>query len=171
MMEPKEKNYWLVLDAVIRLEVTKGHLLWKITELSRLSGVGRPLIYYYFGNSKEEIVQTALKIIGDEFFGLSEERVEMWRSGKVAESIIKTRELILKAPYVAVFFFHWRHQSGEIAAHLKSLEDRYREKIKSLRPEFSDQEVEILFATLFGLILFPDLKEGSIHALIKRMGL
>lgn len=167
----KDQNYWKVLDAVIRLEVTKGHLLWKITELSRLSGVGRPLIYYYFGKSKEEIVQAALKIIGDEFFGLSEERVEMWKRKEVAESVLRTRELMSKAPHVSVFFFHWRYKKGEIADHLRELEQRYRAKLASLMPGKSEMEMEAAFAALFGLTLLPELQEDSVRALIQKMGL
>lgn len=167
--DQKDKNYWSVLDSVIRLEVSKGHLLWKVTELSRLSGVGRPLIYYYFGKSKEEIVQTALKIIGDEFFGLSEERIEMWKKGKIAESVLKTRELMQKAPYVSVFFFHWRHREGEICDHLKELENRYKAKIATLRPGKSEREIEAIFAIFFGLILFPELQEETLRALVRRI--
>lgn len=169
--DQKDQNYWKVLDAVIRLEVTKGHLLWKVTELSRLSGVGRPLIYYYFGKSKEEIVQTALKIIGDEFFGLSEERIEMWKRKEIAESVLRTRELMSKAPYVSVFFFHWRHKDGEIADHLKALEQRYKAKLETLMPGKSAAEMDAIFAALFGLTLLPELQDGSVRALIQKIGL
>ncbi|NCN41671.1 TetR/AcrR family transcriptional regulator [bacterium] len=167
----KDENYWKVLDAVIRLEVNKGHLMWKITDLARASDVARPLIYYYFGKSKEEIVQAALKIIGDEFFGLSEERIEMWRGGDVVGSVLKTRTLMEKAPYVPVFFFHWRHQPGEISSHLKDLEDRYRAKIALLRPDLSGAQIEGLFATFFGLVLFPNINEQTIRFVIKATGL
>jgi|FLYM01.1.fsa_nt_gi AcrR family transcriptional regulator len=167
--DQKDKNYWAVLDSVIRLEVSKGHLQWKVTELSRLSKVGRPLIYYYFGKSKEEIVQTALKIIGDEFFGLSDERIALWREGKVVESIMKTREMMEQAPYVSVFFFHWRHQKGEIADHLKDLESRYRKKISGLRPELSALEIEVIFAAFFGLTVFPDTNAQVVSAMVEKI--
>lgn len=171
MTDQKDKNYWAVLEAVIKLEVSKGHLLWKVTELSRLSGVGRPLIYYYFGKSKKEIVQTALKIIGDEFFGLSEERILLWKEGRVVDSILKTRELIERAPYVSVFFFHWRHKDGEIADYLKSLENRYRQKISQVRPDFSKLEVDVFFTIAFGLSVFPELKPEVIGAILKKINL
>ncbi len=167
--QEKDKNYWSVLDSVIRLEVSKGHLLWKITELSRISGVGRPLIYYYFGKSKEEIVQTAMKIIGDEFYGLSDERIELWKAGRVAESILLTRELMQNAPYVSVFFFHWRHRAGEISQYFKELEARYKAKLAALRPEKSPIEIEAIFAIFFGLILFPDVQEKTIRAIVDRL--
>src|ERR1700745_3649674 len=48
IMTNKDKHYWNILDAVFRLEVTKGHLRWKISDVSRLAGVQRTLVYYYF---------------------------------------------------------------------------------------------------------------------------
>ncbi len=94
-----------ILDAVVRLEVIKGHLRWKMADLSRLSGVQRTLIYYYFGKSKEAILNEAMKTIGDEFFGLSQERLEMWKQGRIKESILKSRESFKQAPHVPLFSF------------------------------------------------------------------
>ena len=163
----KDKNYWQVLDTVIRLEVSKGHLLWKMTDLARLSRVGRPLIYYYFGKSKEEIVQTALKIIGDEFFGLSTERIALLKEGQLLESLLRTRELIKRAPYMPVFYFHWRHQAGEIADQLKDLEKRYLKKLAAVYPKKSPQDIEALFACVFGAALLPQVKAEALEQLFK----
>lgn len=167
--DQKDKNYWSVLDAVIRLEVSRGHLAWKITDVSRMSGVTRPLIYYYFGKSKEEILQNALKLIGDEFFGLSKERLEMWAKGEVAESVKRTRQLLVLAPYVSEFYFHWRHQPGETADQLKDIEKRYRDKIARLYPHRSKTDIEAVFAIFFGLILYPDLGEKALMAVVDRI--
>ena len=166
--DQKDIQYWAVLDAVIRLEVSRGHLKWKLTEVARLSGVGRPLIYYYFGKSKPEIVHAALKIIGDEFFGLSAERMRLWETGQVAESIFKTRELMLRAPHIAQFYFHWRHQKSEVGQYFRSLEKRYLNKLAKLNPNLSNTEIEGLFAVFFGLILLPDLKAETIRAVVAR---
>ena len=165
----KDERYWRVLDTVIRLEVVKGHLAWKTTDLSRLSGVKRPLIYYYFGKSKEEIVRTALKIIGDELFGLSRERLELWREGRVAESVLRSRELLRLAPHVSEFYFHWRHQRGEIGAHFVRLEKRYREKLMGTGR--SAAETEAIFAVFFGLVLSPGLSEETLRAVVSRLPL
>jgi AcrR family transcriptional regulator len=161
----------MVLDTVIRLEVSKGHLSWKITDLSRLSGVGRPLIYYYFGKAKEEIVRTALKIIADEIFGLSPERIEMWKRGQIAESVLKTRELMARAPHVSQFYFHWRHRPGDISSYFKEVEKRYRAKLGRLLNRKSPAEVEALFAVFFGLILIPELNEATLRLAIAKLNL
>ena len=56
MAADKDETYWKILDAVIALEIRRGHQKWTISELSRLSGITRTLIYYYFGKSKLEIL-------------------------------------------------------------------------------------------------------------------
>jgi len=165
----KDANYLKILDAVVRLEVSRGHLRWKMAELSRLSGVQRTLVYYYFGKSKELILQEALKTIGDEFFGLSTERVQMWREGRMKESILRTRELLKTAPYVAQFFFHWRHQPSAVQESLKRLEKRYQGKIKEHFPAISKDDAEAIYAVFFGLVLVPDLKESVLDRVLAGM--
>ena len=96
----KDENYLKILDAVVRLEVVKGHLRWKMSDLSRMSGVQRTLVYYYFGKSKEVILKEALKTIGDEFFGLSAERLTMWREGRMKESILRTPQKFPNSPHI-----------------------------------------------------------------------
>lgn len=167
----KDKNYFAILNAVLRLEVVKGHLRWKMADLSRLSGVNRPLIYYYFGKSKEVILETAMKSIGDEFFGLSTERMQLWKNGKIKESILMTRTMIAQAPHVAEFFFHWRHQKSEVASHLKSLEKRYPRKLRENFPQLSEADCEAVFAVFFGLVLVPELSEATIDRVLKAMRL
>lgn len=158
-----------ILDAVVRLEVVKGHLRWKMSELSRLSGVQRTLIYYYFGKSKEAILQAALKTIGDDFFGLSAERIKMWKEGRIKDSILRTRELFVRAPHVAEFFFHWRHQTSEVQKELKHLEKRYIAKIKEVFPNVPKADAEAVFTIFFGLVLVPELDEAVLDRVIKGM--
>src|SRR5690606_7022443 len=119
--------------------------------------VQRTLIYYYFGKSKESILETAMKSIGDEFFGFSPERMALWKQGKIKESILRARELLAQAPHVAQFFFHWRHQKSPIAGHLKALEKRYPKKLKESFPKLSQTECEAIFAIFWGLVLVPEL--------------
>lgn len=152
----------------MRLEVVKGHLAWKISDVSRLSGVQRTLIYYYFGKSKDGILQTAMKSIGDELFGLNAERLQLWQEGKVRESIQMTRAHIAKAPHVVEFFFHWRFQKSPIQAMLLDLEKRDVAKFKMLF-KLKDADAQALYAVLFGLVIFPDLPEAVLDAALKHI--
>ena len=163
-----DAQHWKVLDQVLRLEVVKGHLRWSISDLARHSGVGRTLIYYYFGKSKADIVGAAMKIIGDEFFGLSPERLKVWAAGDFRSAIIKTRELMEHAPHIKEFYFHWRHQPSEVRDHLVSLEKRYLQKLRSMHPHLGPAEAQALWAMVFGMALVPDLKEEALALLLKR---
>lgn len=166
----KDDRYWKILDAVVRLEVVKGHLRWTLSDLARLSGVGRTLIYYYFGKSKKEILRVAMKLIGDEFFGLSEDRMKMWAEGQVRESVLKSRELCKKAPHMIEFYFHWRHHEGDLCDELVSLEKRYLRKIKSVKPHLSADQAAALFSMLFALVVVPDLKVEAIDIVLAQLG-
>lgn len=167
----KDKNYLAILNAVVRLEVVKGHMRWKMADLSRLSGVQRTLIYYYFGKSKEVILETALKSIGDEFFGLSPERLKIWKEGRIKESILMTRRLLEQAPHVAEFYFHWRHQPGPVSAHFKALEKRYPKKLKETFPQLKQEECEAIFVIFFGMVVAPELNEATLDRVLKGMRL
>ena len=168
-MANKDKHFWLILDSVLRLEVTKGHLRWKISDVSRVAGVQRTLIYYYFGKSKTGILKSAMAIIGDEFFGLSPERMRMWGRGQVRDSILMTRDLMKKAPHMQLFFFHWRHQDSEIRDELLTIERRYLNKLKSHFPHLSDLDRKALFAVFFGICNAPDLPDSVLDRILEKV--
>lgn len=151
----QDERYWAILNHAVRLEVSKGHLRWTMAELARGSGVGRTLIYYYFGKSKDAIIQVALKLIADEVFGLSAERLKLWREGRVAESVMESREMLTLAPQLREFYFHWRYIPGEIRNHLIQTEKRYLQKLKSVYPQLSAVQAEAFFAICFGLVMAP----------------
>ena len=46
-MQDKEKVYFAVCSAILKLEIEKGHLKWSITDISKVSEITRSLIYYY----------------------------------------------------------------------------------------------------------------------------
>ena len=168
-MANKDKHFWQILDSVLRLEVVKGHLRWKISDVSRLAGVQRTLVYYYFGKSKEGILKSAMAVIGDEFFGLSPERLELWSQGKVRESILRTRELVKKAPHTTEFFFHWRHQKSDIQDVLIGLEKRYLSKLKRRFPELTDVDCRALYSIFFGLCNTPDLSDEVLDRILSHV--
>ena len=59
-MSIKTGKFFNVTRSVFHLESRDGHLKWKVTDLARSSGVSRQTIYTSFGNSKLEILKTAL---------------------------------------------------------------------------------------------------------------
>lgn len=161
-----DELYVKVLDEVLRLEVFKGHQKWTVAQLARGSGVKRPLIYYYFGKSKMMIIQTAIRMLGEEFFGLSSERMKLWNDGDILSSITRTRELLEKAPHVRVFYFHWRHRESPIQEELIEIERKYIRKLQNSQTKLLKPQAEAVFAVLFGLCQTPSLARESLELVI-----
>ncbi len=164
----KDDLFWKVLDSVIRLECTRGHLKWKMTDLSRMSGVTRTLIYYYFGKSKLALVQSAIQVIGGEFFGLDPTKHDLWDRGDFLQSIHLTRDLFVKAPYVGIFYLTQRQPGSIFHKDIMALEARYLARLEKAYPRASQDKVHLLFAALIGMVLLPDLKLDAISGFLRR---
>lgn len=163
----KDETFWRILDSALRLECSKGHLRWKMTDLSRASGVTRSLIYYYFGNSKVNIVTEAIRILGEEFFGLSDERMKLWREGKIAESMIKSRELTQHAPYIVLFYLQQRQAGGALYEEIQKLEKRYMEKLAERFPRSTEEGRIATFSALLGITALADLSGETAQKIVQ----
>ena len=152
---------------MIRLEILKGASNWRLTDLARASKVSRPLIYYYFGKSKEEIIHTAVDFLGEEYFGLSERRFKKWKEGKLIDSILETRRMAQHSPFVHVFYTTRRHLDNEVGIKLRDFEKRFRLKISQFFPQLSKAGNDGMAAVLFGLVAFPDLTDEGVEQSLK----
>ena len=158
----KDEIYEAVFYSVVRLDIQKGHLAWTITDLARASEISRPLIYYYFGKSKETIMSTAVDYLGERFFGLSPDRIKMWQEGKIVESVLASRNLCQNSPFVFIFYMMRRTLQTDIGEKLRLVEARYKEKILQHCPNLQTELADALAAVLFGLVCVPDLTDQAI---------
>ncbi|MCO5144432.1 MAG: TetR/AcrR family transcriptional regulator [Oligoflexia bacterium] len=159
----KDETFWSVLNSAIELDFLRGHQRWTLSELSRNSKVTRSLIYYYFGKSKEEMLLEAVKLIGEEFFGLKNTRLAMWGEGKVAESVLLSRKLLEKSPCMGSFYMVHRTANSPIGEALRKLEEDYKAKISKFLSGKSSVEYEAIFALFLGLVLTPRLSDDSVR--------
>ncbi len=151
----KDEAYWNILSAAIELETKKGFLKWTITELSRKSGVTRSLIYYYFGRSKMNILEEAVKLIGEEFIGLSERRIQMWKSGEFYQSVVEAYNMANRAPYLCNFYLSYRDRPNEIGERLRDLEGQLLRRIHHFLPTLEETQVRAIASIYFGLVFYP----------------
>lgn len=168
----KDEAFWKILNAAIELDYKKGHLKWTMTELSRRSGVTRSLIYYYFGRQKAAILKEAVKIVGEEFVGLNERRMKMWKDGKFFESLKESHDLYQQAPYLATFYLNSRTMSNEIGESLKGIEKEFLKRIKQFLPNLNESQVRAIFSVYFGAVFSPysdDLVLKDVVRVLKRI--
>lgn len=159
----KDETFWSVLNSAIELDFKRGHLRWTMSELSRMSKITRSLIYYYFGKSKEAILLEAVKLIGEEFFGLNASRIDLWQKGQIADSVLQTRRLMEKCPHMGTFYMVHREEQTEIGASLRQLESEYKQKLKRFFSKAPDPGLEAIFGLFMGLVITPGLSDDAIR--------
>jgi AcrR family transcriptional regulator len=133
-----------------------------MAELSRAAKVNRTLIYYYFGDSKEAIVNSSVTEVGQFFFGKDSDRLPRIAQSNSYELICELREHLNKAPYIADFYLHWRRIPSVIQKEFIRLEANYFKRMKTAFPNLADEALSAIFAMTFGLVISPTINKESI---------
>ncbi len=129
-------KYYRICNELLRLEVTRGHLSWSVAEVARASDVTRSLIYYYFGKSKEVLLEEASRYMLHTIYG----------SSKAGELGVKKRTkkvitICKNNPYLFIYWYSNRGKDTSIGKLIKEKEERGFNQIKSYYPESCDTEV------------------------------
>ena len=157
--ETKDEIFWKILKAALSLDSKKGYMKWTIAELSRSCKIPRPSIYYYFGKEKKEILLSAVRILGEECFGLSSSRLQLWKNGKMYESARASRGFLQEHHELISFYFSQRNKEHEVGKALRELEKKYHEKFIRFLPSASRAEQERTAALLFGMVFMPGISD------------
>jgi AcrR family transcriptional regulator len=144
------------------LDFRKGHQRWTISDLSRSSGITRSLIYYYFGKSREKILLEAVKALGEEFFGLTNERLMLWKQGKISESVLLSRKFIQSNPDLAAFYLLHRAKDSTIGETLRELEKKHHQKLMSFFKGSSEASNRARAGLLFGLVFAAGIPDNAV---------
>lgn len=172
MSKSKEEDFESVMEAVIELEMTKGHLKWRMSDLARKSGVTRSLLYYYFGKSTHSIFKEAVNFYIGQFLEFRQERAEKIRQGQVIDLISSARKRLRKNPYFLQFYAkHRLEETPEISTLFQKAEHKYFENLRDSLPTRWRPLARVLWALIFGLAIQPSLSEAelkSAEAIMKR---
>lgn len=150
-----------IWNTILSLEVSKGHLKWKVADVARFARVSRPLVYYHFGRSKPEILAKCLEMIAEEYYGLTPERARLLREQGLRESLRQTRVMADANPALAVFYLKWRSQASPLRDQLIQFEKRYVAKLRKAFPHLTATQAELVQAFLHGLITAPFVEEKT----------
>ena len=136
-----QDKYYRICNELLRLEVTKGHLNWSVSEVARASEVTRSLIYYYFGKSKEEVLSEASRYMINTIYGDSE-----FSHIGVKNRVKKVIAITNDNPYLFIYWYNNRGKDNQAGNLIDQKELRGRRTIKSYYPEMSDKEVSMVQA-------------------------
>ncbi len=153
-MSSKDKKYWDILNSCINLEISRGHLKWKISDLHRKSKVSRALIYYDFGKNKNNIVIEACHYFGSFFSGTNDDLMNLYSKGEVSKALYLNKQALLKIPSLIPFYFMFKDSKDEIGEVIRGYEAKGIKKRRHFYPHLSETEARALFALQMGLSLF-----------------
>jgi AcrR family transcriptional regulator len=164
MDKSKADHIESIMEAVIELEMTKGHLKWRMADLSRLSGVTRSLLYYYFGKNTKSIFKEAVHYYIGQFLDFRIERAEKVRKGEIIELISVARKKLRKNPYFLQFYAKHRLEETDVSHLFQKAENHYFENLKETLPVRWRPLARILWALVFGLAIQPNLSDAELKS-------
>jgi len=154
-----QEVHFKILNAVTKLEISKGHLKWKISDVAKEADVTRSLVYYYLGKDKEVILKEAVKFMLQSVFNLFEdEPVRVNYRLKIALNQIK------QMPYLLVLFVLNRRADNEIGEIIRAGENQLFTLLKKIYPQMSDQQILQLYVMELGAACHGDLSDEFIDS-------
>ncbi|MEK2690236.1 TetR/AcrR family transcriptional regulator [Bdellovibrio sp. GT3] len=135
--QSKEEIYFAVCNAILKMEVAKGHLQWTLSDVSRESNVTRSLIYYYFGKEKDRVLEEAYKFVISQVFN-----IERAKSVGIRERLRDVLRDVQNMPFLFVLYYLEKNAGTQFG---KMIQEAEALLLKAMKIEFPDlSEVQIL---------------------------
>jgi AcrR family transcriptional regulator len=168
-MKTKDETYWKILNSAISLDITKGHLKWTISELARKTDIQRPLIYYYFGKEKLNILLEACHLFGKIYAGISPDQKDKFANQDYFNGVKFARDTLKTCPNLAPFYFLNRGKDNEISKLIKHYHNEgLNMRLKDL--EGDETLAKAIFAFQMGMVLFDDLDDHELLRVTHHIG-
>ena len=154
---------------LIRKDVMLGHLKWKVTDLARVCKISRSQIYELLGNSKTTILNNALKILLEEIYGLSPERVALRETESHLAGLIRSRKIVIDAPELLSFYFRHRTREDQVGQTIRHYEKKYLELVQK-QTGLKDRSQLLYFRTVIhGISVAPYLSDAEVENCLNQM--
>jgi len=156
--EKSQEVHFRILNAVTKLEVSKGHLGWKISDVAKEAEVTRSLVYYYLGKDKQVILSEAVKFMLEKVFNLFEdEPVRVQYRIKIALQEIK------HMPYLLVLFILNRKKDNFVGEIIRAGEERLFSLLQKIYPTLKPNDILKIYLLDLGAAMYGDLSEAQVE--------
>ncbi len=169
-MKKREKAIRIqVLGLVISYEISKGHLKWKISDVSRRLKISRSLIYYHFGKTKADILDACYRMIAQEFYGLNHDFTKILDfDNRILEtSLVRTRKIYLETPAIVTFFHRWRLEDSPARERIIDMEKTFQDKLQKALPWLKRDEILAVHSIIHGVGTSPFATPGSVEIVVE----
>ena len=157
----KEEVYFAVCNSILKYEVSKGHMKWTLSDISRDSKVTRSLIYYYFGKEKKSILEESYKFITSIFFNVDVDKT-IGIKARIKQVLVDMQSM----PYLFVLYYLQKNKKTEFGNLIRDAEKAFLKSFKRDYPKLSDQEIQKVYLMELGAIAFQ-LPEDQAEELFK----
>jgi hypothetical protein len=154
---------------LIRLEIQKGSLRWKATELARCGRISRSRLYEILGKNKSDMRRNALVFLLEELYSLSPERIKFDQVNGRLAGLIRSRELVRYAPELLAFYFRNRDKKDELGGVIRSHEKRFLERISIDLKIVDPADLLFIRTMIHGISVAPFLNIEEVGLLANRM--
>ena len=150
----KEERIFQTATCILALEISKGHLKWKVTDLVRKSNMSRTLVYRYFGSNKKDILLFAIRAFNKRFWGVDEESLQY---GQVPfpEKVKRARAFLMKYPEAVQFYSKWRSKDSFLKEEFINIEKKFESALKEGFPNLDEDDLRFAHACISGMVISP----------------
>lgn len=170
MKNTSDKTRFNIICTVFDLEVSKGHLKWSVSQISRSCKVSRTLVYYHFGKTKKEILLNCLDDLTRQLYGLSEDRRDFKKTSLI-DSLKACHDLYAKVPSYSVFCQKWARKPSIYRDQYLEIQKMYDEKLHFNFPRSTRAQRISLRALFYGLVAAPSFDREYISEAIQLLKL
>jgi AcrR family transcriptional regulator len=139
----KELVFFKICDSVLYHEVTKGHLKWSLSDVSKEADVTRSLIYYYLGKEKDVILHEAILFMLDLFFNTSGEN-KLGVRERMKSVLTQMREM----PHLYMYYISERTKDTKYGNMIRETE---KNLLVYLQKELNLKEIDVMRLLMLNL--------------------
>ncbi len=158
----KEEIYFAVCNAILKMEIAKGHLKWTLTDVSRESKITRTLIYYYFGKEKKVILDVAYKFAISHFFNLDRAKFR-----PLPERLSMVLRDLKNMPYLMMLFYKAKGEDSEFGHLIRKKETEFLKVLAKEFPHLTEAQVLEVYLLELGAMIYhlPPTKTNELFSL------
>ncbi len=140
-----------LLTKIVELLLRHSPQELSFSRVSRLTRVPRSTLYYYFGSSREAMIEQAVKFWMEKFVQLmtltKTSDYSDWESFQEAR-LKSSTQLVQKYPWAPHLYFRYRNDPGKLGDRIRQIEIEYVNRLASSWKNYAGKPADVLAVRL-----------------------
>lgn len=146
MPRAKKLNLDQLLVKIVELLTRHSPQTLSFSKVSRLTGVPRSTLYYYFGSSREKMIAEAVRFGMQAFVQLTAlERGEMKTWDRFQKDrLVRAVDIIRRYPWASGLYFRYRNDQSQLGENIRDTEAKYVAKLRERWSNFNGSPADVM---------------------------